>query len=77
MKLEQSFTVAAPVDARLAGAVDVERVAPCLPGARRSPATTTGHLPGDVQRQLGPTTAAYNGTLKMESPRRGRAHGAS
>ena len=33
MKLEQSFTVAAPVEQVWDALVDVERIAPCLPGA--------------------------------------------
>ena len=33
MKLEQSFEVAAPVERVWEALIDVERVAPCLPGA--------------------------------------------
>ena len=33
MKLEQSFTVEAPVADVWSALIDVERVAPCLPGA--------------------------------------------
>jgi hypothetical protein len=33
MKLEQSFEVAAPIDQVWAALNDLERVAPCLPGA--------------------------------------------
>ena len=65
MKLEQSFTVDAPVERVWEALVDVERVAPCLPGAQ-----ITGH-DGDTYRgtfsvKIGPATAAYNGVLKME-----------
>ena len=38
MKLEQSFEVQAPIDAVWEALIDLERVAPCLPGA-----TITGH----------------------------------
>ncbi len=33
MKLEQSFEVAAPLEVVWEALIDVERVAPCLPGA--------------------------------------------
>ncbi|MGZ4226328.1 MAG: CoxG family protein, partial [Solirubrobacteraceae bacterium] len=33
MKLEQSFEVSAPVEQVWRALIDVERVAPCLPGA--------------------------------------------
>ena len=33
MKLEQSFEVAAPAEKVWQALIDVERVAPCLPGA--------------------------------------------
>jgi len=66
MKLEQSFTVAAPADTVWTALIDVERVAPCLPGAE-----ITGHegdtYHGTFTVKLGPTTAAYNGWLKLES----------
>ena len=35
MKLEQSFEVAAPIDRVWGALIDVERVAPCLPGRER------------------------------------------
>ncbi|HSD77373.1 MAG TPA: SRPBCC family protein [Solirubrobacteraceae bacterium] len=66
MKLEQSFTVAAPVDAVWAALVDVQRVAPCLPGAQVTEVGDDGTYHGQFTVKLGPTTAAYNGTLKME-----------
>jgi len=66
MKLEQSFTVAAPIDQVWAALIDVQRVAPCLPGAEITEAGDDGTYHGTFTVKLGPTTAAYNGTLKME-----------
>ncbi|HWV85257.1 MAG TPA: SRPBCC family protein [Capillimicrobium sp.] len=66
MKLEQSFTVAAPVDQVWQALIDVQRVAPCLPGAEVTEAGDDGVYHGTFTVKLGPTTAAYNGTLKME-----------
>lgn len=67
MKLEQSFTVAAPVARVWQALVDVERVAPCLPGAQITGNDGQGTYQGTFSVRIGPTTAAYNGTLKMES----------
>jgi carbon monoxide dehydrogenase subunit G len=67
MKLEQSFEVAAPID-RVWGALnDLERVAPCLPGAAITEHDDDGTYHGTFQVKLGPTTAAYRGTIKIES----------
>ena len=66
MKLEQSFTVAAPVDQVWAALIDVERVAPCLPGAEITGADDDGAYHGTFTVKLGPTTAAYNGTLRLD-----------
>ena len=67
MKLEQSFTVKAPIDEVWAALTDVPRVAPCLPGAEITEASDDGTYQGNFQVKLGPTTAAYRGTLKMEA----------
>jgi uncharacterized protein len=66
MKLEQSFTVQAPVEQVWAALVDVQRVAPCLPGAEITEVGEDGTYNGTFSVKLGPTTAAYNGTLKLE-----------
>ena len=65
MKLEQTFEVAAPLEQVWSALLDLERVAPCLPGA-----SITGHdddtYHGTFSVKLGPMTAAYNGTIKIE-----------
>lgn len=66
MKLEQSFTVDAPLEKVWAALIDVEHVAPCLPGAEVTEAGDDGTYKGLFTVKLGPTTAAYNGVLKME-----------
>lgn len=65
MKLEQSFDVEAPVDAVWSALIDVQRFAPCLPGAEITEAGEDGTYRGTFQVKLGPTTAAYNGVLKL------------
>jgi carbon monoxide dehydrogenase subunit G len=67
MKLEQSFTVTAPVEQVWAALVDVERVAPCLPGAQVTGQAPDGSYEGTFSVKLGPATAAYRGHLKMDS----------
>jgi carbon monoxide dehydrogenase subunit G len=67
MKLEQSFEVDAPVESVWEALIDVERVAPCLPGAEITEASEDGTYRGNFTVKLGPTTAAYRGELAMES----------
>jgi len=66
MKLEQSFDVDAPLDTVWAALIDVQRVAPCLPGAEVTEATDDGTYNGTFSVKIGPATAAYRGTMKME-----------
>ncbi len=67
MKLEQSFDVAAPLEEVWAALIDVERVAPCLPGAEITEVGADGSYNGTFKVKLGPTTAEYRGTLQVES----------
>lgn len=67
MRLEESFEVEAPVDEVWQALIDVQRVAPCLPGAEIADVGEQGTYRGSFQVKLGPTTAAYRGTLKLES----------
>jgi carbon monoxide dehydrogenase subunit G len=66
VKLEQSFEVDAPIDAVWAALIDVERVAPCLPGAEVTEVGEDGTYNGTFSVKLGPATASYRGTLKIE-----------
>jgi uncharacterized protein len=66
VKLEQSFEVRAPVERVWETLVDVERVAPRLPGAEITEAGEDGTYRGTFSVRLGPTTAAYRGELNME-----------
>ena len=65
MKLENEFTVDAPVDEAWEVMLDLERVTPCLPGA------TLTEQEGDEYRgkmtvRLGPVKQEYNGTVRFE-----------
>ncbi len=65
MKLEQTFTVHAQPTVVWEALVDVARVAPCLPGAAITGQEDDGSYKGEFKVKLGPTTAAYNGVLRM------------
>ena len=66
MKLEQSFEVQAPIDDVWAALTDLERVAPCLPGAAITGRDDDGGWRGEFKVKLGPTTASYRGTVSFE-----------
>jgi uncharacterized protein len=64
VQLENSFTVPAGVDEAWGVLLDVERVAPCMPGA-----TLTGHegdnFQGTVKVKVGPIAVTYRGTAQF------------
>jgi len=66
MKLEQSFEVAAPLERVWEALIDVQRVAPCLPGAAVTGRNDDGSYNGTFRVKIGPTSAAYSGKLQME-----------
>jgi carbon monoxide dehydrogenase subunit G len=66
MKLEQTFEVQAPLAQVWEALNDLERVAPCLPGAAITSHDDDGTYHGTFTVKLGPMTAAYNGTIKIE-----------
>jgi carbon monoxide dehydrogenase subunit G len=66
MKLEQAFDVEAPLAQVWAALNDLERVAPCLPGAAITSHDDDGTYHGTFKVKLGPMTAAYNGTIRIE-----------
>ncbi len=67
MKLEQTFEVAAPLARVWAALIDVEQVAPCLPGAAVTGRNDDGSYNGTFKVKIGPTSAAYSGKLYMEN----------
>jgi carbon monoxide dehydrogenase subunit G len=66
MKLEHSFQVEAPLSEVWERLIDVQQVAPCLPGAEVTEAGEDGSYRGTFSVRLGPTTAAYRGELAMD-----------
>jgi carbon monoxide dehydrogenase subunit G len=66
VKLQHSFEVTAPLERVWRKLIDVEQVAPCLPGAEVTEAGEDGTYHGTFSVRLGPTTAAYRGQLAMD-----------
>jgi uncharacterized protein len=67
MKLEQSFEVTAPLERVWQALIDVEQVAPCLPGAAVTGRNDDGSYNGTFSVKIGPTSASYTGKLQMET----------
>ena len=60
MELNNSFEVARPIDEAWEVLTDVERIAPCLPGAQLEEIRGEEYL-GSVKVKVGPITAQYKG----------------
>jgi carbon monoxide dehydrogenase subunit G len=65
MKLENEFTVPAPVERAWEVLLDVERVAPCLPGAAIE-SSDGDEYAGSMAIKIGPITQRYQGTVRIE-----------
>ena len=65
MKLENEFTVDAPVEEAWNVMLDLERVTPCLPGAALTEQEGNEYK-GKMTVRLGPVKQEYNGTVKIE-----------
>jgi uncharacterized protein len=66
MKLENEFTVAAPLDQTWDTLLDIERVATCLPGATIEPGGEDGVYHGAMRMKLGPMNVQYQGTARLQ-----------
>jgi hypothetical protein len=66
MELNNEFTVAAPVEEAWAVLTDLERIAPCMPGAQLTEVEGDDYR-GTVKVKVGPITAQYKGTARIES----------
>jgi len=66
VKLENSFVVSADADRVWNYLLDVERVAPCMPGAEITETIDERTWKGRVSVKLGPVSMAFAGTLNMD-----------
>ena len=64
MKIENSFTIDAPVDEAWSLLTDIPEIAPCLPGAKLT-GEHDGVYSGSVKVKVGPVTAEYKGTASF------------
>ena len=65
MKMENEFTVEAPVEQAWETLLDLERITPCLPGAALQEESGDEYK-GTMTIRLGPVTQKYNGTVSFE-----------
>ncbi|MCO5999150.1 SRPBCC family protein [Actinoallomurus rhizosphaericola] len=66
MELDHEFTVPVPVDQAWRVLLDVERIAPCMPGATLD-AAETDEFTGRLKVRLGAMTVTYRGTARIAS----------
>ena len=66
MRLTNEFVVAAPLERTWATLLDVPRVAAALPGAAIEPGGADGGFRGRMKVKIGPVTAEYAGTARLE-----------
>ena len=65
MKLENEFTVAAPIEEAWEVMLDLERVTPCLPGASLKGSSGEDHQ-GQMTVKMGPVSQKYDGTVRYQ-----------
>jgi carbon monoxide dehydrogenase subunit G len=66
MQIENAFTVPAPADRLWSYLLDVERIAPCMPGAELTETVDDRTWKGKVHMKLGPVSLSFAGTVTME-----------
>lgn len=65
MKMENDFTVEAPVEQAWETMLDLERIAPCLPGASVEASGDNGDYKGTMTVRIGPVSQKYDGTVSI------------
>jgi uncharacterized protein len=66
MDLHNDFDVPAPVDEVWAYMLDVEKIAPCMPGAELTEVVDDKNWKGKVTVKVGPVSMAFLGTVTIE-----------
>jgi carbon monoxide dehydrogenase subunit G len=66
MKIDNEFTVSVPVQQAWDVMLDLQKIAPCLPGAAIQDEKGDGEYAGTMKVKIGPITANYKGTVKIE-----------
>ncbi len=65
MRIDSDFTVAAPVQEVWTYMLDVQRVAPCMPGAELTQVINDRQFKGRVKVKMGPVALAFAGTINI------------
>jgi carbon monoxide dehydrogenase subunit G len=66
MLIQNAFTVSRSVDEVWAYLLDVERIAPCMPGAELTETVDDRHWKGVVNVKFGPIAMTFRGSVAME-----------
>jgi carbon monoxide dehydrogenase subunit G len=66
MELHNEFDVPAPVDAVWAYMLDVEKIAPCMPGAELTEVVDDRNWKGKVTVKVGPVSMSFIGAVTMQ-----------
>ena len=67
MLMENEFTVAAPMDFLWNYLLDVEKIAPCMPGAELTEVVDDKNWKGKLNAKFGPVSMSFAGTVTIES----------
>ena len=67
MLIQNGFTVAAPSDFLWSYLLDVEKIAPCMPGAELTEIVDDHNWKGKLVSKFGPVTLTFAGTVTIES----------
>jgi uncharacterized protein len=65
--IENEFTVAAPIDFLWSYLLDVEKIAPCMPGAELTEIVDDHNWKGKLNAKFGPVSMSFAGTVTVES----------
>ena len=66
MQLENSFTVPVPVDEAWRVLLDIERIAPCMPGAELTEVLGNNSYKGKIAVRLGPVALTFAGIVEFK-----------
>jgi carbon monoxide dehydrogenase subunit G len=66
VKIDNEFTVGVPIRQAWEVMLNLERIAPCLPGAAIQEDKGDGEYEGTMKVKIGPITANYKGTVRFE-----------
>jgi len=66
VRIDYEFTVGVPVDRAWDRMLDLEKIAPCLPGAAIQEQTGENEYAGTIRVEIGPITVSYKGTVMFE-----------